>query len=107
MDQFLEFVKSIQAELAGVVGSIIAVLWHRSEMASRWDFVFYILSGLVTVYLCTDPLLEWQKIDAKYAAMVGFGLGAFSGSFFAFVFRFLKSDVAMDVVKNFFGRFSK
>lgn len=86
---------------AGIVGAILAVIWHRPDTPM---IIFYLVSGIAAAGWGTEPIMQWQEINATWKCIISMILGGFTGSFMSMIFKFFKSGAAQRIIEDFFRR---
>lgn len=100
------FMKALCSPLiAGAVGAIISVLWHKPAISI---VIMHILAGVFSALYGTQPIVEWQGINENLSPFISLIIGAFAGSLFSTVFNFIHSGKLMELVHDFIShRYTK
>lgn len=100
---FQNLFERFKPDIVGVIGTIIAAWYGRSEIAGKMDFFVYVISGIANVHLFTAPAMHYLSISQNQAPTVGFVIGLFGGSVCAMIRRGLSNADLWSLIKSKFG----
>lgn len=90
--------------IAGILGAVVASLWHKDDLTDRRSWVIFLLTGIACAFYLTGIVCEYLNVtDPGNVAGVGFLLGAFGGSLMTAIHRAIKAADLWALIRSKFG----
>lgn len=90
--------------VAGLLGSVIASLWHKDDLSNKKAWLIFLLTGVACAFYLTGMVSSHLGIsEPSNVAGVGFLLGAFGGSLMTAIHRAIKAADLWALIRQRFG----